>query len=911
MEFDQFFVAATGFTPHSWQQKIAEEGLPALLSVPTGLGKTEGVVLAWAWRRLVLNDRDEPRHIVYCLPMRTLVTQTRERLARCFDNLAKKHGLEASVHILMGGDIDEEWARRPEQPWVLIGTQDMLLSRALNRGYSMSRYRWPMHFGLLNNDCRWVVDEVQLMGPGLWTTSQLDWMRRCRFGTLRTCPTTWMSATVGGSFLDTPDRRADGLDEVKPFVMEWTSPQITNENTRTLFGALCNAKRAIEFATPPSGKKTPPLPQWLAQEVESRHRSGTLSLVVCNTVALAQEIFTALSGTVPRILLTSRFRPCDRRGAERQLITFEARRKAAEGGALPDEPGLICVSTQVVEAGVDISAHQLWTELAPWPSMIQRLGRMNRYGRDNRARAFIFENSVKGQRGTEDARIGPYAASDIKTARQLVAAFVPLTQVQTFQEALETLSRGEHAQTLVDALEPALASMPRAVDVHGLFSTEPDVFGGFTDVSAFVRGSDPDADITVFWRVWQGMGAPREEQLSGPAFRPKEGCSVAAGTLKAYLKMIKAPAFLWNGEARRWDRIRLDAIRPGMRLMLHGVSGGYDSSRGWTGSNSDRLDNLEPPGSGRSLRDDQRSECGYWAALQDHLDDARREAEKLSASLELFDPLREAVVESAGFHDIGKAHPRWQQKLPGRRASETELLAKTPNVLAVDVRTDADIPIVSQAVAAINGHADPFQPDQARGDRIRLRWAVEKMPALEAVKQIKGVFWAGKVAFRPGLRHEAASALAMWRKYKVAETKPYPMLAVYLAAAHHGKVRTVLRATSKCGDDVFGISRESEDLQVLGHHWPLDFSVAADGAAGEWSDDGASFTVDGIGWSEIVATLLGPWERKDEDELADPSEPRDLGPFKLAYLEALVVVADWRASAAPSRCIKPGEERGA
>ena len=41
----------------------------------------------------------------------------------------------------------------PKRPAILIGTQDMLLSRALNRGYGMSRYRWPMHFGLLNNDC--------------------------------------------------------------------------------------------------------------------------------------------------------------------------------------------------------------------------------------------------------------------------------------------------------------------------------------------------------------------------------------------------------------------------------------------------------------------------------------------------------------------------------------------------------------------------------------------------------------------------------------------------------------------------------------------------------------------------------------------------------------------------------------
>jgi len=77
----------------------------------------------------------------------------------------------------------------------------------------MSRFEWPVHFGLLNNDCRWLIDEVQLMGPGLWTASQLDWMRRKRFQSLKPCPTTWMSATPGKSFLSTTDRVCDALDK--------------------------------------------------------------------------------------------------------------------------------------------------------------------------------------------------------------------------------------------------------------------------------------------------------------------------------------------------------------------------------------------------------------------------------------------------------------------------------------------------------------------------------------------------------------------------------------------------------------------------------------------------------------------------------------------------------------------------
>ncbi len=113
----------------------------------------------------------------------------------------------------MAGAIHDEWVGQPDKPWVLVGTQDQLLSRALNRGYAMSRFEWPVDFGLLNNDCRWLIDEVQLMGPGLWTTSQLDWMRRKRFPSLKPCLTTWMSATVGTSFLSTTDRTREGLGE--------------------------------------------------------------------------------------------------------------------------------------------------------------------------------------------------------------------------------------------------------------------------------------------------------------------------------------------------------------------------------------------------------------------------------------------------------------------------------------------------------------------------------------------------------------------------------------------------------------------------------------------------------------------------------------------------------------------------
>lgn len=64
--FVDFFRTATGgFTPYRWQLQVAVDGLPDVLSVPTGLGKTE-VALAWAWR-LLRGWKCEPPQVVVLL----------------------------------------------------------------------------------------------------------------------------------------------------------------------------------------------------------------------------------------------------------------------------------------------------------------------------------------------------------------------------------------------------------------------------------------------------------------------------------------------------------------------------------------------------------------------------------------------------------------------------------------------------------------------------------------------------------------------------------------------------------------------------------------------------------------------------------------------------------------------------
>jgi CRISPR-associated endonuclease/helicase Cas3 len=212
--FHQFFQKSfgTNHAPEDYQVRLATDPLASrLINIPTGLGKTAAVIHAWLWNRIQNRREDWPRRLVYCLPMRTLVEQTNastqewlEAHGLLWDGGMETHQGKVGLHMLMGGESTTQWDLHPEADAILIGTQDMLLSRALNRGYGMSRFRWPMHYGLLNNDCLWVFDEVQLMGAGLPTTAQIEAFR-ANFGSAKPCHSWWMSATNAPAWFNTVD----------------------------------------------------------------------------------------------------------------------------------------------------------------------------------------------------------------------------------------------------------------------------------------------------------------------------------------------------------------------------------------------------------------------------------------------------------------------------------------------------------------------------------------------------------------------------------------------------------------------------------------------------------------------------------------------------------------------------------
>ncbi|OYP19205.1 hypothetical protein CFC35_35890 [Streptomyces sp. FBKL.4005] len=181
-----------------------------MLRVPTGAGKTAAGVLPWLWRRLEHPDAEvrvgEAQWLVFVLPLRSLVEQTaavvREWIARA--GLAGVVG----VHVFMGGEDrdDDAWRTEPSRTAIFVGTQDMLPSRLLMRGYGESRAQWPVSSGLLHSGVQFVFDETQLMGPGLPTSAQLQVLRE-KLGTDAPPRSMWMSATLAPQEVCTPDHR--------------------------------------------------------------------------------------------------------------------------------------------------------------------------------------------------------------------------------------------------------------------------------------------------------------------------------------------------------------------------------------------------------------------------------------------------------------------------------------------------------------------------------------------------------------------------------------------------------------------------------------------------------------------------------------------------------------------------------
>lgn len=903
--FEAFFHRVTGRKPYRYQVRLATAGhVPEVLDVPTGLGKTAAIILSWLWNRNSTAPAvDLPRRLVYCLPMRTLVAQT-ARVAKGWIEKAATAGLlrsDCRVHVLMGGEQAEDWDLQPEADAVLIGTQDMLLSRLLNRGYGMSRYRWPMQFGMLGNDCLWVMDEVQLMGTGLATTVQVDLFQKKYWRPLLPCHFIWMSATLGASLLRTRDREDHQCHQVDPKrefrldVVEGKSEDLAEKAEEGVRHRLAAHKLITIRKDEPPVRGTTKKPGIL-----DRHVEGRMTLVILNTVPEAQRLFRQIDDDLAQVssrpdvvLLHGRFRPVDRRLQMDRLLGFVSKQDANQDGRVDGHPGIVVVSTQVVEAGIDISGVKLWSQVAPWASVIQRLGRLNREGKQPEATAEFWmpKEDKEGENNPSSPnakRIGPYFKKDLDAALKLLKEVQEgLDGSQAYRDALDKALSSEASKK---ALEVEYEAVIRPHDFLELFATEPDLSGGFTDVSRFVRNQDRNVDTYVYWR------STRQPQEGETLPSPDELCPVPFYSLEQFLRRTKGTASEWDGESGNWTVRRVGPkssdIRPGMTLRLWTSQGGYREDLGWTGEPSDKPAPIAAIDGGRpdDISADGTSGATTWLSLTGHTEDVVVEAGQIARDLGMTDsPEGQTLSVVARWHDVGKSSTRWDGAI-------SRYLDTLRQKLQGCLQEDAGDEVNTLLRAFETTLAMPSRQSWAKFPDVR--GFLQQLPTDRRDEYRRKLF----VRFLPGYRHEAASAMVAWDRWQREgpSSSGLTALAVYLIACHHGKVRTVLRAnpprirrgrggeviSANQNDLLFGIRSGDELLPVPGI-LPDRIVVPTEprlfGMRGTW-DDAGTFSPAGTSWVEMIHELLSQH-----------------GPFKLAFLEALICAADRRASRNPGK----------
>ena len=83
---------------------------------------------------------------------------------------------------------------------------------------------------------------------------------------------------------------------------------------------------------------------------------------------------------------------------------------------------MIVVATQAIEAGVDLSAAVMLTELAPASSLVQRFGRVNRYGELNDSGGGTIRWVDLIGDDLDDSLAAPYGIDELKIGRERIAA---------------------------------------------------------------------------------------------------------------------------------------------------------------------------------------------------------------------------------------------------------------------------------------------------------------------------------------------------------------------------------------------------------------------------------------------------------------------------------------------------------
>ncbi|NIA11867.1 MAG: CRISPR-associated helicase Cas3' [Nitrospiraceae bacterium] len=363
------------------------------LSVPTGGGKTR-TALAFALKHAKEHNL---KRVIFAIPYTSIIEQTADEFRKIVgpDNVLEHH---SALAVTDAEQDPNNWTRLATDNWdapiIVTTTVQLFESLFSNR---------PGKVRKLHNLARSVIvlDEAQmlptpLLNPILDALSELV---QPRYGASIVLCTATQPA----------------LDESLGFPALANVREIAPE-PQQYFRRLSRVHYEIHSDE-----------SWSWEDVAEQMHQGERALCIVNTKAQARALFAVLDD--PEALhLSTNMCPAHR------LVTLRKIRALLE----EDSPCRV-VSTQLVEAGVDLDFPQVLRALGPLDSIVQAAGRCNREGKLRRkGRVIVFrpeEHSLP--RGVYRAAAG--------LAETMLAQNADLDELETFQRYFHTLY-----QTLVN-----------------------------------------------------------------------------------------------------------------------------------------------------------------------------------------------------------------------------------------------------------------------------------------------------------------------------------------------------------------------------------------------------------------------------------------------------------------------------
>lgn len=411
--------------PFPWQEdlffRFCQSDIPTDVVIPTGCGKT-GAMISWlvALAHQARHGPEKitlPRRLVWVVNRRVIVDQAtneaekiRKRVSdkSCEELEPVRQGLKhlcsdgaadlVSVSTLRGQFADNAaWRDDPARAAIVVGTVDMIGSRILFSGYGPGFKSRPLHAGFIGQDALLIHDEAHLE-PAFQEliTAVAQQQQLCQdFRPLKVLALTATSRVATKNVLtlteadriDTEIRRRVEASKGVVFHPIDVGEKVTNEVLRWALGFRDSDQAILIFL-----RKVDDV-----QEIAGKLRKQGFR--VCE-----------LTGTV--------------RGYERdRMIKTDSvfARFTADTEAIPATGSVYLVSTSAGEVGVNMSADHLVCDLTPFDSMIQRFGRVNRFGKGEARIEIIFSNT-DGQLPTKttDSKDASLAQKTSRASRRAV-----------------------------------------------------------------------------------------------------------------------------------------------------------------------------------------------------------------------------------------------------------------------------------------------------------------------------------------------------------------------------------------------------------------------------------------------------------------------------------------------------------